>query len=286
MYLKIWLCDESGLNISAFEQGHMSIGNEQTKISSTDEDSCSMMVFVSVANLLEGLEPILQKQSTYFHFIGVGSKFQINFTRNRTSMVRVSIGNKYEEWLTTNDLARCIYHECLSLYNKYNKNISDENLQECDLQIALTSFKNIMNSMTKVYCFENENLFVQRFIKKKSRTLVLKILKKKDRELKLKGIMGNHSLFDSRWVHALPQINHNAQFVFELLNEKGAPKFCQMISTDTNLDQERMPLKEALTAIVGKNMSNTIVICLPEKLAYFEGSSERSQFVLSKTTNS
>jgi hypothetical protein len=58
--------------------------------------------------------------------------------------------------------------------------------------------------------------------------------------------------------------------ICRLLRSKGAGKTCWVISEDSKLDGQELPLESALEAVIGSGMG-TILSCVLGKLAYFEG---------------
>ena len=63
------------------------------------------------------------------------------------------------------------------------------------------------------------------------------------------------------------------QNVLLLLRSRGAGQTCWVISEDSKIDGQEMPLESALEDVIGVGMG-TILSCIPGKLAYFEGEDE------------
>ena len=62
---------------------------------------------------------------------------------------------------------------------------------------------------------------------------------------------------------------------------RGAPAECVLIAEDAALDGRRMPLAEALDAIVGRGMG-AFVSCIPGRLAFYEGESVGDRCILER----
>jgi hypothetical protein len=62
--------------------------------------------------------------------------------------------------------------------------------------------------------------------------------------------------------------------IAKLLKQKGAPDVCFVVSEDSNLDRQQLPLLAALEQVVGYGMG-TFISCIPGKLAYFEDEEQR-----------
>jgi hypothetical protein len=61
--------------------------------------------------------------------------------------------------------------------------------------------------------------------------------------------------------------------ICRLLRSRGAGKTCWVISEDSKLDGQELPLESAIESVKGRGMG-TILSCVPGKLAYFEGEDE------------
>jgi hypothetical protein len=66
-----------------------------------------------------------------------------------------------------------------------------------------------------------------------------------------------------------------------LLLKMRAPTQCLLISSNKKLDQKALPLQEALNSIVGMGYG-TLVICVPDKLGYFEGEEQNDRWLLAR----
>jgi hypothetical protein len=60
----------------------------------------------------------------------------------------------------------------------------------------------------------------------------------------------------------------------------GAPKMCYVLSTDSNIDRQTLPLSRVLQSIVGGGNHGTLLSCVPGRLGYFEGESPGERFIL------
>ena len=94
----------------------------------------------------------------------------------------------------------------------------------------------------------------------------------------------------------LDRLNHNADFnpkfllrlanddqdelaIFALLQRRGAPDECYVISTNENIDGHRMPLVQALSKTVAMGYG-TVISCIPGKLGYYEGEDPGERYLL------
>ncbi len=91
-----------------------------------------------------------------------------------------------------------------------------------------------------------------------------------------------HSLdYDPRFASIIELSNKGADEIYDSLKSKGAPDKCHIISDLEELDAREMSLKAALREVVGYN-SGTVIICIPGKLAYYEGEDVKARYILSK----
>ena len=84
---------------------------------------------------------------------------------------------------------------------------------------------------------------------------------------------------DGRWIRRLSREEDNPRALCALLRKLGAPEGCYVMSGDPEYDGAHLELLDALTAIHATGMG-TIVSCVPDKLAYYEGETER--FILER----
>jgi hypothetical protein len=76
----------------------------------------------------------------------------------------------------------------------------------------------------------------------------------------------------------------DAKMSFDILGElvrRGAPATCYVISSNSDLDGRTMPLSVALGQVHCMEFG-TIICCVPGRLAYFNGESMKSQYILER----
>lgn len=76
---------------------------------------------------------------------------------------------------------------------------------------------------------------------------------------------------------AIPSREHSEVRVIALLRAKGAGAACYLISPELDLDQQEMPLQEAVARMIVQDRT-AIACCLPGRLAYYKA--ELSGYVL------
>ena len=122
-----------------------------------------------------------------------------------------------------------------------------------------------------------EEAFVRAFIVPGKRDRYLQLLASPNRRKKILGLL-YHSL-DVIPERATPIENrdHTSERVEQLLRQKGAGATCYLISPERELDQQEMPLQEALDILITQD-GMSVACCLEGRLAYYKA--ELSQYLL------
>ena len=130
---------------------------------------------------------------------------------------------------------------------------------------------------------EHVTALVRAFIAPKRRDRYLGLLASVKGRAKLRRALAHCGDLDSRFAHELPSGTHTPEQISALLRERGAPAECVLLSEDEALDGRRMPLIEALGAIVGRGMG-TFVSCVPGRLAFYEEEGPSVRYILERPT--
>lgn len=127
-----------------------------------------------------------------------------------------------------------------------------------------------------------ENVFVAEFIKPEHRDRWLESLADTKRRRKLTGRLAHKFLDDAKpqRVNPIPSSLQKADRIAASLLELGAPNECYVIA-QRDLDHHRLLLRETLEATVGFGYG-TILICIPDRLAYYEGEEPNERYILRK----
>ena len=122
---------------------------------------------------------------------------------------------------------------------------------------------------------KKEEIFVKTFIlrKRKERSLFELGSRKKRPKFLNKLSHGYMDTLDGRFMESIPVPNSDPSDIFNLLRKHGAPDLCYAISSNDDLDGKEVPLIEALQIAVGYGLPS-ILLCIPDKLAYFEAEQE------------
>jgi hypothetical protein len=99
------------------------------------------------------------------------------------------------------------------------------------------------------------------------------------RRRKATAALAHFADLDSRWVVRLPSGQHTVPAITEFLRSLGAGETCHVISESEALDGQRLPLGQALDAVIGHGMG-TLLSCVPGRLAFFEGEGPKDRCIL------
>ena len=80
-------------------------------------------------------------------------------------------------------------------------------------------------------------------------------------------------VFDARYLRPLPD-GEDSVSLRKLLEKRGAKKTCHVISCNDTVDGKELPLGDAIQAVMGYGLPS-ILICVPDSLAYFEAEQEK-----------
>jgi hypothetical protein len=128
---------------------------------------------------------------------------------------------------------------------------------------------------------EHESALVGAFIAAERRDRYLGLLASARGREKLRRSLAHCRDLDMRFAHELPRGVHTPTAIAELLLKKGAPTECVLLSESDALDGRRLPLEEALTAVVGRGMG-TFVSCVPGRLGFYEEEGPGVRYVLER----
>lgn len=124
-----------------------------------------------------------------------------------------------------------------------------------------------------------EVAFAQSFVQAARKDRVVASLANPKLRAKLRSALAHCKWLDQRFRVEIEPSEHSPDRLASLLRKRGAPDRCQLISERSELDGAEMSLPDALERIVGYGMG-TIVICIPDRLAYYEGEDQGERYLL------
>jgi hypothetical protein len=127
---------------------------------------------------------------------------------------------------------------------------------------------------------EHEQAMVKAFIVTRRQQRWLDFLAKPKRREDILHTLPHLKDLNERFLLRIPA-PQSASVILEMLQQRGAPEQCYVVSESTELDARTLPLKEALGLIIGMS-PGTLVSCIPGRLGYFEGEDSGGRFILER----
>ena len=121
---------------------------------------------------------------------------------------------------------------------------------------------------------------VKAFIVTRKQERWLDLLAKPKRREDILRTLPHLTDLDERFLLRVPA-PQSTSLILEMLQQRGAPEQCYVVSESAELDARTLPLKEALALIVGRD-TGTLVSCIPGRLGYFEGEDPGARFILER----
>ncbi len=130
----------------------------------------------------------------------------------------------------------------------------------------------------------HEEMFAHHFIKPAKRERYLALLQSEKGRSKLAHGLNHCGDLDMRYATLIPKEQQSPGFVLNLLKQKGAPELCHVMSSNYEIDEQDIPLLEALEKTMGWG-SGTFISCIPGKLAYFEYEDQGERYILERNAH-
>jgi hypothetical protein len=135
-------------------------------------------------------------------------------------------------------------------------------------------------AMSEVAPSEHEEGLVKAFVIDSKQERMLALLRKPKRRRDVLMTLPHFKDLDRRFATIVPQ-PQAASSILRLLQSRGAPAECYVVSEDEDLDAQIMPLASALDAVVASGMG-TLLSCIPGRLGYFEGEIPGKRYLLDR----
>jgi len=128
---------------------------------------------------------------------------------------------------------------------------------------------------------DEASMLIRAFVVPDRQERYLALLGSERGRTKVRAALAHFRDLDPRYARAMPANILSAASLAELLGRKGAPAECYLFTEDGALDNRRMPLADALKAVVGRGQG-AFVSCVPRRLAYFEGEDVGARYLLER----
>lgn len=124
-----------------------------------------------------------------------------------------------------------------------------------------------------------EESIVVSFVLRERQRRYLALLESKKGRMKFRAALAHFIDFDPRFVRAIPANQQTPRQIEGLLRRLGATDRCIMSSEADEFDGLELDLSAALARVVGQQWG-TLLSCVPEALAYYEGEEPGDRFIL------
>ena len=128
---------------------------------------------------------------------------------------------------------------------------------------------------------EREKTYIDSFISSDKRSRYHELFNSTKGREKLLNRLAHSPDFIPQYMHKIQDNKQNRESILQILKSKGAPDKCYIISESSKLDGKELDLTEALDLVVGSTMG-TVILCIPSKLAYYEGEDINERYILEK----
>lgn len=124
-------------------RGHMTIdGKEGAVTSRGKEPDQSMMIFLSIVELLDGMRHFLsEKNASKYNFVGVDSSFQITAIKGENGCITLMVENRVLDTTSRNEIVRAIWEGVSQFLKRYDHCIKPGDAIRSDLTAAVEGFK-------------------------------------------------------------------------------------------------------------------------------------------------
>lgn len=123
-----------------FDLGHMEIIGRFGRISSWEQErDQSMMIFVAVADLLYGIQTLIESTQGLYNFVGTDSSFQLNFIMKK-GRIRTSVDRKKVDESDASDVAVAVWRAAQNLVSQELHTLPEDDAARRDLVGAISKF--------------------------------------------------------------------------------------------------------------------------------------------------
>ena len=131
-------------SVHEFDMGDMVINVDQAKLSSKGQvPSQSMMIFIAISDLLDGLRIFLMKKKNNFEFIGADSSFRLLFSRGKKGLIRLNHANINYDGIDETELKNEVLIAAENFIGQFEENVQGSGAAVGDLISAISDFKNL-----------------------------------------------------------------------------------------------------------------------------------------------
>ncbi|MCW8879011.1 MAG: hypothetical protein OQJ89_05470 [Kangiellaceae bacterium] len=132
-------------SVHEFDMGDMVINIDGAEVSSKGQvPSQSMMIFIAITDLLDGLRSFLIRKKNGFEFIGSDSSFRLRFTRVKKGRIRLTHANINYDGIDETELKNEVLKAAEDFFGQFDGNVQGRGAATGDLSSAIRDFKSII----------------------------------------------------------------------------------------------------------------------------------------------
>ena len=129
--------------LSEFELGNIDIQIDGSVITSKNKTpSQSMMIFIAVSDLLDGVSTMIEQKRKEYLFVGADSSFKVLFRQNKTGVSIVNEGNEYK--ISLPEFTKELQRESNNFFKEIISKIDTSKGAIADLSDSLNKFNKFM----------------------------------------------------------------------------------------------------------------------------------------------
>jgi hypothetical protein len=134
-------------DIDGLARGHLTItGSQGTATSKGQQPDQSMMIFLSIVELLDGLRRfLLDRHASRYHFVGVDSSFQLVITRETDDAIRIMCDQDTLDVVRPEEMIAAVWAGIDRFMSRYGQHIAADDLVADDLHSSIESFTRSFN---------------------------------------------------------------------------------------------------------------------------------------------
>ena len=137
--------------LSGFDLGHCSVEGGVHQVSSNDSArDQSMMLFISIVDLLDGVKGMLTDHTTKeFIFAAAGSSFELKFLRTRSNDIDVLHKNTLVGTVPIDLMASALFDAASRFSNQYIQMLPQDDAVKPGFESALIQFQTVVDTLKK-----------------------------------------------------------------------------------------------------------------------------------------
>jgi hypothetical protein len=128
---------EESESITGLDMGHMTMRSETSTISSRDYgEAQSMMLYLSIVELLDGVRSFIFSKSREYEFVGVDSSFSVCFTKIEGDEIEILYKKKIIDSVSSKELVESLRRASSVFWKSYKLSNDDSVFNDFELSLG------------------------------------------------------------------------------------------------------------------------------------------------------